>query len=190
MKSRRFMAADEAATIIGVALVWLAFFKLNALAFDQFAHSSRAHWIFLPAALRILFVLMFDGSGAVGLIIGAYLTLPHSQSGDLPYELMLSVSSGLGPLIAIWLCRRIFPIARDLAGLRGKHIIALSIVGATANSMLVNGCMAIAGRWRGDLEQFATIFIGDMLGTVILLTVIAGAVMVVTRAFERTNTSN
>lgn len=184
MTDKRYCIANKAVTVLGVALAWFAFFELNTLVFSQFEHSSRAHWIFLPAALRVLSVLMFDGAGVMGLMIGAYLTLPHDQAGDLPYELMLSASSGVGPLIAIWLCRQLFPIARDLSGLRGKHIIALSIVGAATNSLLVNGCMAVMGRWHNDVEQLVTIFVGDMLGTAFLLTMIAGSVMLAATKFS------
>ena len=178
---QRYKAADTIAAIIGVALVWLACFNLNDFAFSQLAHSSRAHWIFLPAALRILAVLMFDRAGAVGLMIGAYLTLPHSSIDDVPYELMLSISSGIGPLMAVVIGRRLFPISADLSGLRGTHIVVLSVVGAATNSVLVNGVMASMGRWHGDGQQLVTIFIGDMLGTAIMLTAIVGVTMMITR---------
>ena len=169
MKLEAVTALKKVMLVSGLALAWVAFFKLNMLVFSQLEHSSRAHWIFLPAALRVLWVLLFAEEGVLGLVLGAYLTLPHDASSSLPYELLLSASSGLGPLIAIWLCRRFFPIASNLAGLRGWHVIALSIAGAGANSVLVNGCMAIAGRWHGDLEQIATIFVGDLTGTAIVL---------------------
>lgn len=116
-------------------------------------------------------VLIFRGAGVLGLMFGALLTLPHDSS--LSYELALSVSSGLGPMIAIWLCRQMFPILPDLSSLRGQHIIALSILGAAANSILINVCMAAASRWNGDLTQVAAIFVGDMLGTFIMLSMIS-----------------
>lgn len=171
MKLSSVRLANNVATVIGVALAWVAFFELNHQVFSQLAHSSRAHWIFLPAALRIMSVLIFGGAGVLGLMFGAFLTLPHDA--PLSYELALSVSSGLGPLIAIWLCRQMFPILPDLSGLRGQHIIALSIVGSAANSILINICMAAANRWNADLRQVAAIFVGDMLGTFILLSAIS-----------------
>jgi hypothetical protein len=169
MKAWAFTALKKASLVSGLALAWVVIFKLNMFVFSQLEHSSRAHWIFLPAALRVLWVLLFAEEGVLGLVLGAYLTLPHDASSSLAYEMSLAVSSGLGPLIAIWLCRQIFPIASDLVGLRGRHVIALSIAGAGANSVMVNGCMAIAGRWHGDVAQIATIFVGDLNGTAIVL---------------------
>ncbi len=159
--------------VTGVAVVWLAFFKLNAFAFSYLEHSSRAHWIFLPAALRVISVLLFEEAGVVGLMLGAYFTLPHDDASSLPYELLLSASSAIAPLIAIWSCQRFFKIANNLAGLRGHHIAALSIVSAVANSIVLNASMAIVGKLHGDWNQVVTIFVGDMLGAATLLSVLA-----------------
>lgn len=169
-------------TVCSVALVWLTFFELNDWLFSQLAYTERAHWIFLPAALRVLAVLLFGGKGAIGLMIGAYLTLPHTSPGDLAYEIALSISSGLAPLAAVAVCQRFFKINGDLGGLRGSQIIALSVANAFANSMLLNIVIAIAGRHHGDGMLAATIFIGDMLGAALLLLTIALAISVYTRS--------
>lgn len=171
----------RALVIVGVAVVWLAFFKLNAFAFSYLEHSSRAHWIFLPAALRVISVLLFEEAGVVGLMLGAYFTLPHDETSSLAYELMLSASSAIAPLIAIWACQRFFKIAHNLAGLRGHHIIALSIASAAANSIVLNASMAISGKLHGDWNQVATIFVGDMLGAATLLSVFALLAALITK---------
>lgn len=169
-------------TVCGVALVWLTFFELNDWLFSQLAYTERAHWIFLPAALRVLAVLLFGGRGAIGLMIGAYLTLPHESPDDLAYEIALSLSSGLAPLAAVAICQRFFKINSDLAGLRGSHIIALSVANALANSVLLNIVMAASERHHRDGVLAATIFIGDMLGAALLLLTIALGISVYTRS--------
>jgi len=166
--------------VVGVALVWLAAFKLNALLFTPLQHSERAHWIFLPASLRILSVLLFDEAGVIGLMIGAYLTLGHGAGSGPLYEIPLAMTSGLAPLVAIWLCRRLFPIAHDLHGLRPLHIVLLSIAGAVANSVILNAYLAVVGRLNGDLTQLATIFVGDLLGTAIVLFVLTALLSLAT----------
>lgn len=169
-------------TVSCVALVWLAFFELNDWLFSHLAYTERAHWIFLPAALRVLAVLLLGGRGAIGLMIGAYLTLPHASPDDLAFEIALSVSSGLAPLAAVAICQRFFKINSDLAGLRGTHIVALSVASALANSVLLNIVMASTGRHHGDGVLAATILIGDMLGAAILLLAIALGISAYTRS--------
>lgn len=170
-----------ALTVIGVALVWLLLFKLNALAFSELALSPRAHWIFLPAPWRVLGVLLFRHWGVVGLMLGAYLTLPDEHTNDLPYELLLSVSSGIAPLIAVVLCGRILPIPASLVGLRGWQILMISTANAAANALLVTGSMAVAGRFDGNSRQVLAIFIGDMAGTAIVLLAIANLLTLITQ---------
>lgn len=168
--------------VIGVAIVWLAFFRLNDWLFSQLAYTERAHWIFLPAALRVIAVLLLGGKGAVGLMAGAYLTLPHENPNDLTYEIALSVSSGLAPLAAVAICQRFFKINSDLGGLRGSHIVALSVVSALANSALLNILMFATGRHHGDGVLAATIFIGDLFGAAALLLAIAIGISLFTRS--------
>ena len=65
--------------VSGTALAWRAAFDLNMWLFSDAALTDRAHWVFLPAALRIMAVLILRTPGALGLMLGAYLTLPHAK---------------------------------------------------------------------------------------------------------------
>mgnify|MGYP000226306894 CR=1 FL=1 len=173
MKARAVQLAQQVATALAIALGWMALFNFNALIFSPLAHSSQAHWIFLPAALRIIMVLVFRDIGVIGLMFGAFLTLPHPSPSELPHEIILAISSGFAPMIAVYLCRRLFHIAYDLSGLRPLHIIGLSLAGAVMNSLLLNGYLAISGRLNGDVEQILTVFVGDTLGTAIVLLILS-----------------
>lgn len=168
-------------TVFGVAVVWLMFYTLNDWLFAQLAYTAHAHWIFLPAALRVLVVLLLGGEGAIGLMVGAYLTLPHESPNDLAFEIALALSSGLAPLAAVAFCQRLFKISYDLRGLRGSHIIALSVVSALANSVLLNIIMFASERHHGDGVLAATILVGDMLGAALVLLAIAMGISVFAR---------
>jgi len=177
MSTLRAMSVSLA-IIVGVAIVWLTLFNFNVWLFSHAAYNERAHWIFLPAAVRVLAVLLFGGRGAAGLIVGAYLTLPHQENDDLTYESLLAISSGLAPLIAVAACQKVLSIKRDLAGLRGSHIAALSIASAVANAGLLNILMLAARRHDWGTTLFATIIVGDTIGAAVLLVAIAiGAVV-------------
>lgn len=176
---------ESVVVICGVGLLWLAVFTLNMWLFSFSAFSERAHWIFMPAAFRIIAVLIFGARGSLGLMLGAYLTLPHANPDDLVYEILLSLSSGLAPLLAVWACRRIFVIRQDLAGLNGWHVIALSVSCATANSILVNLLMWACGRQPPDITAIKAIFFGDVLGAALVLGAIAFALDMTLRWLRR-----
>lgn len=159
--------------IASTALAWMVVFDLNTWLFSQAALTDRASWIFLPAALRIIFILLFQGRGAVGLIFGAYLTLPHTNPNDFSYEILLAVSSGLAPLAAVVFCQRFFTVHSELEGLNGWHIIVLSIASATANAIILNTLFAMIGRQVASLEAIAAVFAGDVLGAAIVIATIS-----------------
>lgn len=162
-----------------IAILWLAVFDLNMLVFAGAHHSERADWIFLPAAFRVLVVLLFAEVGVVGLILGAYLTLPHADPNDTLHEVALAISSGLAPLVGVWSCSRFVHLDANLSGLKPRDIIVLSVATAAANSVILNGYLALAGRLRGDALQIATVFVGDLTGTAIVLFFISMALSLV-----------
>ena len=176
MRGHFSRALQNSCIALSIALIWLGSFNLNMWLFSSLHHSERADWIFMPAALRILAVLIFAETGAIGLALGAYLTLSHAPTSPPAYEMGMAVTSGLAPLLGLQVCRWIAPLGKDLAGLKPKDIIILSIVMAVANSLLVNTCLALAGKFDGDIIQLITIFVGDVVGAAIVLVVISSAI--------------
>jgi hypothetical protein len=163
----------------GIAILWVAFFKLNMQLFSLAAYSENAHWVFLPAALRIIVVLLLGIRGAIGLMGGAYFTLSQELQDTWPVGVAVSISSGLAPLVAIGLCRKFFAINSDLKGLRGYHIAALSVVNATCNAVFLNSVMLAAGREEAGITLATTIFVGDLLGSAVTLFVLSAAISAV-----------
>ena len=176
MRDQISKALQNFSIVLSIALAWLCVFNINLWLFTSSHYSERADWIFMPAALRILAVLIFGEIGAVGLAVGAYLTLSHAPTSPPAYEIGMAVTSGLAPLLGLQVCRWITPLNKDLAGLKPKDIIILSIVIAVANSLLVNTCLALAGKFDGDIIQLITIFVGDVVGAAIVLVVISSAI--------------
>jgi len=169
------------AIVAGVACAWVGVFELNGDVFAHLEHSERAHWIFLPAALRVLSVLLFQRLGAAGLVIGSYFTLSADQGYTLVQELFLSISSGMAPLLAVLFCQRFFTFKVQLEGLRGVHILALSLACAATNSLVLNSYLMFSLEQKPALLQVGTVFVGDVLGSVIVLTAIAVGLLALER---------
>ena len=102
--SRRFIF--EA---IGVAIAWTLLFKLNMWAFKSLEVNHFVSWIFLPAFIRILSVLLFGWAAVTGLIIGAIITSNPADIGHTtPY--VLALISGVGPMIAVRFCENVLKL--------------------------------------------------------------------------------
>ena len=153
----------------GVAVAWHLLFTLNAWLMASYTYAAWASWVFMPAALRIIAVLVLGRVGAAGLVIGALYTITRDPIIDLPYQALLALSSGAAPLLAVGLCRAWFRLGENLHGIGPSHIVALSVVGAATNSALSNAVLALAGHMADDWLPLVVVFLGDLNGTAMVL---------------------
>lgn len=165
---------NHIAPVLAVAICWILVFQLNAALFSSLEQSTWVHWIFLPAAVRVIAILLFGARGAAGLVLGAFLTLAP-QDTLLPNAITLPFSSGFAPWLSVLVWKRLFRIRDDLYGLSPAHFIFLSIACAAANSILLNICLALDGQGVGGSIQMMGILIGDAFGTAIVLLILSVA---------------
>lgn len=179
MKASTGAVMRSASTAIGVATAWSISFLLNGwlFSFTQFTH--YANWVFMPAALRLIAVLLFDEIGALGLVIGAFLTMPDKSFEQLLPQALVSVSSGLAPFVTVRAGRRLLGIPQSLRGLRTFDIIALSIGCAAANAIILNACLWLIGDLREGLKHSLSVFVGDVAGAALVLFVLSTALALV-----------
>ena len=103
---------------LAVAVLWTCLFYANEWLFSNLSVSKVIHWIFLPAAIRMLAVMALGWVGAIGLFIGALLTndmVSHSAWAD---AIAIAALSALGPLAAVRFCTQRLGLREDFAGLR------------------------------------------------------------------------
>jgi len=165
----------QSLTVLAIALAWFALFNLNDALFSELQHSIRAHWIFLPAVMRPLAILLFGSVGAWGLVLGAYLTVHGTTEGNALHEVTLALLSGLLPWLAVACARVPLQIPKSLSGLRPLDILVLCTLCAGVNAVGLNGYLWISGHLDNNPIQILTIFVGDLLGAAILLFLISSA---------------
>lgn len=161
--SRRFIF--EA---IGVAIAWTLLFKLNMWAFKSLEVNHFVSWIFLPAFIRILSVLLFGWAAVTGLIIGAIITSNPADIGHTtPY--VLALISGVGPMIAVQFCEYVLKLPPTLIGIRPSHLFIFAITEAFVNVSLNGYYFALHQLPSHPITCLSPMFIGDMLGSIIML---------------------
>jgi hypothetical protein len=89
--------------------------------FQQLALNPNAHLIYLPAALRIIYPLVFREAGFFGIIIGSYFVVQDRVNDGLVDIVSLAVMSGVAPLIGIGVFKMLFTTKPDLADLKTTH---------------------------------------------------------------------
>ena len=161
--------------VIGLGLAWYGLASANDYVFQHLALNPNAHLIYLPAALRIIYPLVFREAGVFGIIIGSYFVVQDRVNDGLIDIVSLSVMSGLAPLIGIAVFKMLFTTKPDLADLKTVHFFALGSLCASSNALLHNLYYTLSGHAVLPLELASTIFIGDVAGTVIVLSLLSFA---------------
>ena len=168
---RPLAVVGDVAAVAGIGLSWFLLSELNSWLFAGLEHTSRAHWIFLPAAFRPLIILLFGRTGMLGLVLGSYLTI--SGTTDAFAAVTLSLNLGTLPWGAVSLGKVLLDIPQSLAGLRARHIMLLCFLCAGTNAIALNGYLWLLGQLDGGAIQVATVFVGDMAGSTIVLLLIS-----------------
>jgi hypothetical protein len=164
-----------------VALLWVLLFSLNQWAFSVTEVSSYISWIFLPAALRMLAVMVCDWVGAVGLFVGAMMTNQTDLTGGLGDGLMLAFLSAIGPMLAFWFCTKLLSLSKDLSGLTAIQLFVFASTGALFNAVPHNIYFYLSGRMSSPIEGLVPMLVGDLVGTLIMLYVVSVALRFVSR---------
>jgi len=157
------------AIALGVAAIWVALYKFNAIFFSSIGGGHFISWIFLPAAIRMLSVMLLEWVGAAGLFIGAVITSDPVFNQNLIEAIILAGLSSLGPVLAVTFCTRWLRLPANLAGLGPRQLTLFGLVGALCNVIPHNIYFYFADRMPSPFEGLIPMFIGDLLGTVIIL---------------------
>ena len=151
--------------VILVALVWVLFYQISLLLFSFLKYNTNVYWIFLPAGIRMFSVFIFGWFGVAGLFLGHVLTNHVETSNQLLY---LAVVSSLSPMLAKRICKWFFNIPASLEGLTGRQLLVFTLACAFADASLSSQHFYHIGTFKYD-HDFAPLFAGDLLGTLIIL---------------------
>ena len=155
---------------LGVAVVWLFLYVLNDWLFSSVAVTEHLSWVFLPAVIRMLAVMLFGCVGALGIFVGSLCTGWYSMvEPNFIGLLTLAGFSALAPLAAFLLCSRCFSFRHDLQGLGAAPLICLSLLSAAFTAGIHNLHFSAVGHVEHFWAGFVPMFVGDVLGTFAML---------------------
>jgi len=134
------------------------------------AISAYASWVFLPAALRMLAVLLCGWTGVVGLFLGSLATGLYTHGlSDPGMLIVLAGLSALSPMVAFLICTRWFGWRSDLRGLKATQLVVLSVLVSLCGAGLHNLHFVAIGATADIGQTFTAMFVGDLVGTFIVL---------------------
>jgi hypothetical protein len=156
--------------VCAATAAWVVLFQLNAWLFSSVEWAPVIiDWLFLPASVRLLAVMLFGRRGAIGLWIGTLVTNEGVFGDDLLESLTVATLSVAGPLLAVYLTMRWLDLPLSLKGLTGKQLMAFALMGALCNVIPHNVFFWLAGITPNPFAGLLPMFIGDLLGIAIVL---------------------
>lgn len=172
----------EVAAVPAIALLWIGLYQLNGWVFAALEETETANWIFLPAALRLIAVLVLGWRGVLGLWLGTLATNVDIFD-DVWSEPSLGVAtvSALSPWLAVAMTRGRLDLRADLSGLGAADLVLLAIVSAICSALLHSAYL----QWHGfDLATAGspiTMFVGNVVGSFVALYLFKLAIGVLSR---------
>jgi len=155
------------------ALLYSTLFFFNDWLTEALKYDLGVSWIYLPAGLRLLLILIFGLAGAIGIAAASFAI---SYFGVFPPDLVtclgIGLISGFAPLLAKWLIVSNIPINNDLSNLSIQKIILCIIVYALMSAGLHQFWFELRDLESGSLNHFLVMFIGDIAGSILLIALI------------------
>lgn len=155
--------------VVGVAVAWVALYQFNTWLFSSIHLTGFISWIFLPAAIRMLAVMVGGWAGALGLFLGAIITNFSLLQFEPLNIVVLAALSALGPLVAVYLCTRWLQLPSDLGGLQRSQLMVFAVAGAVFNVFPHNLYFYMTGLTHDAWSGVFPMFVGDLAGTLIVL---------------------
>lgn len=152
-----------------VALAWVGLFQINAWVFAATAVSEQVSWVFLPAALRMLAVMLLEWTGVLGIIAGSAWVGWYWLGLEGQALIVLSALSGLGPMAAYLLCRRLMRVPADLTRLSARQLLVFAVVGAATTSLSHQVYWHSLEPSDDEVSDLIPMFVGDLVGTLLVL---------------------
>lgn len=153
--------------ILVTAVLWITLFKMNEWLFQATSINQHINWIFLPAALRMVSVMLLGASGSIGLVLGAWIT--SNSAAPFIDALALAVLSGLCPYLSVSLCNRLFKLPQDLGGLSARQLLGFAIAGGlvsvTAHHLYFYSRNQVSYLFEGAIPML----VGDIVGALMFL---------------------
>ena len=163
------LTLSKAVLALWCAVAYFGVFKLNTVLFSSFEFTQGVHWVFLPSGLRMLFVLVLVGSGAVGIATATFLTCYLNAPADQQsFSIVTGLISGIAPLLARQIYVDFWKLDPHLSNLTSKSLVQISLVFGVTSALLHQLWFYWSGLSENFIANSVVMAVGDWVGTVIV----------------------
>lgn len=156
------------------AMSYTMLFYFNGWLTNTLVFGLGVNWIYLPAGLRLFLTLIFGLPGAMGIAAASFLI---SYFGEFPHDLTVCIGTGLisgfAPYLARYFVFSNIRLESDLSNLSFPKLTACILIYSLLSAGLHQwwfSTMTLEN--TGTLNHFVVMFIGDVLGSLLLISLI------------------
>mgnify|MGYP003583295583 CR=1 FL=1 len=161
--------------VIGTVLLYLLAQLINELVFANSEFIRGINWIYLPAGIRLLCLLLFGISGAAGVLIASWLIcFFYFFPDDFIRSFAGGIISTIAPCFVYMMARQFFGLNASLINLTAGRLLICTVAYAISNALLHHIWFALRGNAGNLYESFLIMFIGDLIGTLVVLYTLKG----------------
>ena len=156
--------------IVVTMVAFVALLALNEALFTRLEFAPGINWIYLPAGLRLLCILMFGTAGAIGLLFASWLVcFFYFFPDDYLRSFAGGVLASAAPYLVYRIAQRFYGMHINLVNLSPGRLLVCVLAYSLASPMLHHLWFASQGHTGNLFSGFAVMAIGDLLGTLIVI---------------------
>lgn len=156
--------------IAATMILFVAALAVNELLFAWLEFAAGINWIYLPAGVRLLSVLLFAEAGALGLLVISWgVCFLYFFPNDPVRSLVGGLLASAAPYLVYLVAQKFFGLRANLANLSPLRLFYCAIGFAIASPLLHHLWFAWYEQQSGLVSSFIVMFIGDLTGTIIVL---------------------
>jgi hypothetical protein len=149
---------------------YAAMFFFNGWLFSSFEFTAGVNWIYLPAGMRLLLVLMFGLSGAIGISVGsALISVTVYFAHDPLTGLVAGFISGFAPYAIQKVMQRFAGLESSLYNINSVGLLQLTLMYAVATSFGHQAWYTLRGVTQDFWISTWPMFVGDLIGSLMVL---------------------
>ena len=152
------------------AATFSLFYLLNLYLTSSITPIYGAHWIFLPAGVRLLLTLVFPVAGPLGIGVSAFLIAYFLRlPGQFITALGIGIAVGYAPYISRKIVMRQFKILPDLSNISITKIFYCTLVFSSLSALFHHSWFVYRNLRTPSFDGFWIEFVGNTVGTFLVL---------------------
>jgi hypothetical protein len=156
--------------VLGSMFLFMLSILVNELLFRQTKFVPGAHWIFLPAGMRLLCTLLFGAPGAIGILLATWIGgFLYYFPNDPNRWIVGGLISALAPYLTYLFAKHTLGLRTSLINLTARRLLVLIVLYSVASPALIEAWLALKGDVAGMGMRFLVMVVGDLSGTLILI---------------------